>query len=376
MHHSPSGQPVAGDDSFTLKRGEVLSLTAAMLTANDVDADGDDLCIVADDEDEHGDVVLNDDGTLTFTPRAGFTGIASFTYRVEDGNGGHDEGRVTIVVSEETSNPAQPPKEQPPVTQPPAQQPVVVVEQPAPTMPSVPEDLEVRGGRGHDRVYGGDGADRLWGHDGHDRLDGGAGADRMWGGRGNDTYLVDDRADRVHEARNQGTDTVKASVSYSLAGTHVEKLVLTGAADLNATGNSLANMLAGNGGHNSLRGGAGDDLLKGNAGNDTLLGGSGQDRLLGGSGHDLLKGGGGNDQLTGGSGADTFVFERGGGFDTVTDFRPGQDRLDVSGLSGVEQKADLHLWQMGADTLIWHGSDVLVLKGVTASDLDTGDFIF
>ncbi|RDI49528.1 calcium-binding protein, partial [Microvirga subterranea] len=203
-----------------------------------------------------------------------------------------------------------------------------------------------------------------------------AGADHMWGGRGNDTYDVDDRADRVYEGRNQGTDTVKASVSYSLAGTHVEKLTLTGAADLNGTGNSLANTLTGNGGHNRLNGGAGDDLLKGGAGNDTLQGGSGQDRLLGGAGDDLLKGGAGNDRLTGGTGQDTFVFERGGGTDTVTDFRHGQDRIDVSGLSGVAHKADLHLWQMGADTLIWHGSDVLVLKGVTASDLDNGDFIF
>jgi Ca2+-binding RTX toxin-like protein len=379
MHHSPSGQPVAGDDSFALKKGEVLNLTVADLLANDVDPDGDALCVVSVDEDEHGTVALNDDGTLTFTPKAGFIGTASFTYRVEDGNGGHDEGRVTIVVSEETSNPAQPPAEQP-TEQPPAEQPPVnqppVVEQPVPATPLVPEDLVCRGGHGHDRLWGGDGHDRMYGDKGHDRLYGGggndrlygqdgndrlcgdAGADRMWGGRGNDTYLVDDRGDRVHEGRNQGTDTVKASVSYSLAGTHVEKLVLTGSADLNATGNSLDNILTGNGGNNTLRGGAGHDVLKGGAGDDVLKGGTGHDRL------------------TGGTGADTFVFERGGGFDTVTDFRHGQDKIDVSGLAGVEQKSDLHLWQMGSDTMIWHGSDVLVLKGVTASDLDNGDFIF
>ncbi|RDI61746.1 peroxidase family protein, partial [Microvirga subterranea] len=222
MHHSPSGRPVAGDDTFTLKKGGVLNLTVADLLANDSDPDGDALCVVAVDEDEHGEVVLNDDGTLTFTPRAGFTGTASFTYRVEDGNGGHDEGRVTIVVSEETSNPAQPPVTQPPAEQPPVVTPPVA-EQPGPAAPVAPQDLALRGGRGHDRLaggdghdrlygekgndrlVGGDGSDRLWGHDGHDRLDGGAGADHMWGGRGNDTYDVDDRADRVYEGRNQGT---------------------------------------------------------------------------------------------------------------------------------------------------------------------------
>ncbi|RDI56317.1 peroxidase family protein, partial [Microvirga subterranea] len=222
MHHSPSGRPVAGDDTFTVKKGGVLNLTVADLLANDSDPDGDALCVVAVDEDEHGTVVLNDDGTLSFTPKAGFTGTASFTYRVEDSNGGHDQGKVTIVVSEETSNPAQPPAEHPPVEQPPAEQPPMV-EQPVPATPAVPENLVCQGGRGHDRLWGGDGHDRLYGekghdrlyggggddrlygHDGHDRLCGDAGADHMWGGRGNDTYDVDDRADRVYEGRNQGT---------------------------------------------------------------------------------------------------------------------------------------------------------------------------
>jgi Ca2+-binding RTX toxin-like protein len=359
-----ANQVVATDDSFTVKKGEVLTLTAAMLIANDFDADGDTLSLVAVDEDEHGEAVLNADGTVTFMPKAGFTGTASFTYLVSDGRGNYDQGKVAITVADDTSQPAQPPVNQPPV-----------VEQPGPATPAVPEDLVCQGGRGHDRLWGGDGHDRmygdkghdrlygggndrLYGHDGNDRLCGDAGADRMWGGRGNDTYDVDDRGDRVHEGRNQGTDTVKASVSYSLAGTHVEKLVLTGSADLNGTGNSLDNTLTGNGGNNTLRGGGGHDVLKGGAGDDVLKGGTGHDRL------------------TGGTGEDTFVFERGGGHDTVTDFRHGQDKIDVSGLAGVTSLSDLHLWQAGADTLVWHGSDVLVLKGVTASDLDTGDFIF
>jgi hypothetical protein len=75
-------------------------------------------------------------------------------------------------------------------------------------------------------------------------------------------------------------------------------------------------------------------------------------------------------------GEDVFVFEKGGGHDTVTDFRHGHDKLDVSGLAGVADQSDLSLVQVGADTVLWHGTDVLVLKGVTASDLDSGDFIF
>ena len=45
-------------------------------------------------------------------------------------------------------------------------------------------------------------------------------------------------------------------------------------------------------------------------------------------------------------------------------------------LSGVADPSDLSLVQVGADTVLWHGTDVLVLKGVTAADLDSGDFIF
>ena len=141
-------------------------------------------------------------------------------------------------------------------------------------------------------------SDQIKGGDGHDHMDGGAGADRMWGGRGNDTYIVDDRGDRVHESKKQGTDTIKASVSYSLSGTHVEKLVLTGTADLNGTGNGLNNSLIGNSGDNVLKGGSGHDKLKGMAGDDKLYGGDGNDRLEGGRGDDHLDGGSGEDRLT------------------------------------------------------------------------------
>jgi hypothetical protein len=48
----------------------------------------------------------------------------------------------------------------------------------------------------------------------------------------------------------------------------------------------------------------------------------------------------------------------------------------VSKLSGVKSTSDLNLSQVGEDAVIWHGSDILVLKGVQASDLDGSDFIF
>ena len=84
----------------------------------------------------------------------------------------------------------------------------------------------------------------LTGNTAANRLDGGAGADAMAGGAGNDTYVVDNAGDVVTEAASGGTDTVESSITFTL-GAEVENLTLTGAAAINATGNSLANTLRG-----------------------------------------------------------------------------------------------------------------------------------
>ena len=133
--------------------------------------------------------------------------------------------------------------------------------------------------------------------DGSDRLDGGAGADTLIGGTGDDMYYVDHTSDSVVELSGQGFDTVKSSVSHTLAG-NVENLVLTGSA-IAGTGNDLANLIIGNAGNNILDGGSSTDSLRGGAGADTLIGGLG------------------NDLLEGSVGNDTYRFSRGHGQDTI-----------------------------------------------------------
>ena len=107
------------------------------------------------------------------------------------------------------------------------------------------------GNAGNNVLDGGAGNDILNSGAGDDTLIGGAGNDAMAGSTGNDIYVVDAAGDVVTEAASQGTDTVQSSVSYSL-GTNVENLTLTGAGDINATGNTLANTLTGNAGNNVL----------------------------------------------------------------------------------------------------------------------------
>ncbi|HBL13233.1 MAG TPA: hypothetical protein DD379_17910, partial [Cyanobacteria bacterium UBA11162] len=155
------------------------------------------------------------------------------------------------------------------------------------------------GKRNHDTLKGLGGNDTLLGKDGNDYLDGGTGSDRLEGGAGNDTYMVERTTDRVIESSNQGIDTVKASINYTL-GANLENLTLTSKA-ITGYGNSLNNIITGNSANNTLSGGSG---------HDKLLGGAGNDKLLGGAGNDYLDGGTGSDRLEGGTGNDTYMVER------------------------------------------------------------------
>lgn len=114
-------------------------------------------------------------------------------------------------------------------------------------------------------------------------------------------------------------------------------------------GNNVANTLAGMDGNDILYGNDGDDILLGGEGidllfggnhSDTLIGGAGNDRLNGGSGDDILNGGDGDDILTGGWGNDIFAFTQVGGQDEITDFRRGQDKIDLSDLDAIAGTAE------------------------------------
>jgi VCBS repeat-containing protein len=175
------------------------------------------------------------------------------------------------------------------------------------------------GNAGANNLRGGAGADTLNGGEGDDFLNGNSGIDTLIGGLGNDSYIVDNIGDAVVENSSLATeiDSVSSSINYTLPA-NVENLILTGTA-INGIGNTLNNVLTGNGGANKLLGGAGADTLNGGAGVDTLNGNSGADILNGGLGNDILTGGTGNDifQLTNLS------------KDTITDFVAINDTIQL-----------------------------------------------
>lgn len=224
----------------------------------------------------------------------------------------------------------------------------------------------------NNNIITGRGNDWLDGGAGNDLLDGGVGADLLIGGSGNDSYSVDNADDSIIENENEGNDTVKASISFTLT-EQLENLMLTGSASINASGNQLDNILTGNRGNNRINGGLGADSMIGGSGddsyfvdqagdkvielsdegNDTVitgmdyqldehvenlvltgsanLAGSGNalnniisgnaanNTLSGGENDDTLIGNTGNDLLDGGSGNDIYLFNQGDGLDRIVD---------------------------------------------------------
>jgi Ca2+-binding RTX toxin-like protein len=128
------------------------------------------------------------------------------------------------------------------------------------------------------RITGNAAANRITGGPGDDTLEGGGGNDTLEGGGGNDVYYAD-AGDTLYEASNAGTDTVFVASTWTL-GADFERLILTGTAAVNGTGNTLGNRIIGNDAGNWLSGLAGNDTLDGGAGADTLVGGTGDDTFI------------------------------------------------------------------------------------------------
>ena len=202
----------------------------------------------------------------------------------------------------------------------------------------------------NDTLRANDDGSTLTGGAGNDTLFGGAGTDTLIGGTGNDTYYINSSTDVITESPGQGTDTVFATASITLAD-NVENLTLgSGASAINGTGNS---------------------------GNNTIIGNESANRLSGGAGADTL---------TGGGGADVFVYVNADSGlenvtrDLITDFLIGQDLFDLTGFdadpyaSGINPFRFLGLGAFAGQPAALHyfydaARGVTVLEGDLGGDL-------
>ena len=198
----------------------------------------------------------------------------------------------------------------------------------------------IAAGLNDDTVAAGGGNDEVWGGSGHDSVAGGGGDDALRGGTSDDEVDGESGNDRVWG--NQGDDTLRG-------------------AD----------------GDDSLWGGSGNDVMRGWTGEDLVAGGSGDDRLWGGAGDDVMRGGSGSDQLWGEAGDDVFEVSAGDGQTTIRDFGTGDDSISLDGL-GIDSFTALRDRMSGdgdATTIDLGGGETLVLSGVSAGDLNAGDFM-
>lgn len=77
--------PAAAHDSYATVIDTPIVVPAPGLLGNDSDVDGDLLSAVLVTGPASGTLVLNANGSFTYTPAAGFVGVATFTYRASDG---------------------------------------------------------------------------------------------------------------------------------------------------------------------------------------------------------------------------------------------------------------------------------------------------
>ncbi len=93
--------PVAVADSFVTPPDVGRVLLASSFLANDTDEDDDTVTLISVQDAVNGSVRLLG-GLVLFTPTAGFSGNAAFTYTASDGLGGTATGNVTVTVSTTT----------------------------------------------------------------------------------------------------------------------------------------------------------------------------------------------------------------------------------------------------------------------------------
>lgn len=109
--------------------------------------------------------------------------------------------------------------------------------------------------------------------------------------------------------------------------------------------------------------------LLGTGGVDMLIGDASHNILNGAAGDDIIFDGTGRDRLTGGAGADTFILTYDQEFDSIEDFDPMVDRLDLSAWPGLRSMSQLTLVPFDGGIKVAYGGDIVVLRSADGTTI-------
>lgn len=385
--HPVNDAPDARDDASTTAFNT--PVTFAVL-GNDTDVDGDVLTILGTPSSADGTVTVNGDGSLTFTPNAGFTGDATVSYQVTDGNGGTDTATWTITVQDGGSRDG-----------------IVwgttgddlidlgyandndgdFVDAGDAILPGdAPEDDRIMAGSGNDTVAAGQGDDSVEGGTGNDLINGQNGEDTLFGQAGDDTLIGQNGNDTIYGG--DGSDSVRGGtgddfIDTSRGGLPLPDQDYPGLYGADADPNDDRDSVRGGEGNDTILTGDDRDVVEGGYGDDLIDAGFDDDYVTGNQGNDTITGGEGNDTIDAGWGDDLVYGGYGPGIpDAVnipdaTDLRPDNGRDLINGglgndtLYGMDDDDTLDGGQ--DNDLIYGGIDEDSIRGNVGDDRLFGD---
>ena len=90
--------PIARNDNFTLNIDTQLIISAPGLLVNDSNPSKQPLSAIKLTDPSHGALLLNRDGSFTYTPGLNYSGTDSFTYKANDGQADSNPAIVILTI--------------------------------------------------------------------------------------------------------------------------------------------------------------------------------------------------------------------------------------------------------------------------------------
>ena len=336
--------PVAATDAYTFNENNTLTVPAPGVLSNDTDPDGDPLTASLVSGPQHGTLNFNADGSFIYTPVANYHGPDSFSYMASDGQLNSAPTAVSLIV-----NFVNPPTANPYFTHDifGQQDSVVAPGVLASVTPGTPGDtLTVSAVNGSAANVG----QSVAGHYGSLQLF----------GNGHFVYTASGESALPSSGVAEDIFNYTALEGGSAGGGSVTSTLTV---TVTAPGMSSINVQPGQ----TVQGPAGHGtVLDGSAGNGTLMAGKGATVLVGGPG----------DILTGSVGTDTYVFMGQFGQNTITNYNPNKDLIQLdhnefTDLNAV-MKAALPTTSGPSGTVITdptNSADTITLIGVAPASL-------